>query len=145
VTRTIDHRERKFFDYEARGVPDGPDDGTIAPWVVVSSLPFAPDIVQEALRHFEVLKLRVKNPYGFKATFNRTFPVDCNKVPFWVSPWHFGIDQGPIVLMVENFRSGLIWRLMRKCPYLIKGLQRAGFRGGWLDDAKPDLKIRPAK
>ena len=49
-----------------------------------------------------------------------------------MSPWHLGLNQGPIVLMIENFRSGLIWRLMRKCPYLVSGLRRAGFAGGWL-------------
>ena len=50
----------------------------------------------------------------------------------WVSPWHFGIDQGPIILMIENYRTGLLWRLMRRCPYIVTGLRRAGFTGGWL-------------
>jgi hypothetical protein len=49
-----------------------------------------------------------------------------------VSPWHFGIDQGPIVLMIENYRSGLLWALMRRCPYVVAGLRRAGFTNGWL-------------
>ena len=49
-----------------------------------------------------------------------------------VSPWHFGINQGPIVLMIENYESDLLWRLMRKCPYIVTGLRRAGFSGGWL-------------
>ena len=74
VTRQIKGKERRFFDYLARGVPDGPDDGTIAPWAVVASLPFAPEIVLPVLRWFDDLKLRVANPYGFKATFNPTFP-----------------------------------------------------------------------
>lgn len=50
----------------------------------------------------------------------------------WVSPWHFGIDQGPIILMIENYRTGLLWRLMQRCPYIVTGLRRAGFRNGWL-------------
>ena len=50
----------------------------------------------------------------------------------WVSPWHFGINEGPIVAMVENYKSGLIWQLMRGCPYVVAGLRRAGFTGGWL-------------
>ena len=50
----------------------------------------------------------------------------------WVSPYHFGIDQGPIVLMIENYRTGLLWKLMRRCPPIVTGLRRAGFSGGWL-------------
>ncbi len=130
--RTIKGQEREFFGYEARGVPDGPDDGSLAPWAVVASLPFAPEIVLSALGYFETLKLREKNPYGFKATFNITFSGQSDPSHSWVSPFHYGLNQGPIVLMIENYRSGLLWRLMRQCPYLVAGLRRAGFRGGWL-------------
>ena len=49
-----------------------------------------------------------------------------------MSPYHFGIDQGPVVLMIENYRTGLLWDIMRRCPAIVTGLQRAGFRGGWL-------------
>jgi hypothetical protein len=49
-----------------------------------------------------------------------------------VSPYHFGIDQGPVVLMIENYRSGLLWNIMRRSPPIKAGLQRAGFSGGWL-------------
>ena len=49
------------------------------------------------------------------------------------SPYHFGINQGPIVMMIENHRSGFLWSLMRQCPYLVAGLRRAGFTGGWLE------------
>ena len=51
---------------------------------------------------------------------------------WWVSPWHYGLNQGPIVLMIENYRSGFLWRLMRNCPYIVRGLRLAGFAGGWL-------------
>jgi hypothetical protein len=122
----------QFFGYEARGVPDGPDDGSIAPWAVVASLPFAPEIVLPALEYFETLKLRESNPYGFKATFNATFAGKSDSSRPWVSPFHYGLDQGPMVLMIENYRTGLLWRLMRHCPYLVLGLHRAGFAGGWL-------------
>jgi hypothetical protein len=47
---------------------------------------------------------------------------------------HYAINQGPVVLMIENFRSGLVWRLMRRCSAIIDGLRCAGFVGGWLDD-----------
>ncbi len=125
--------ERRFFDYVARGVPHGPDDGTIAPWAAVASLPFAPEIVLPAIRHFaEDVAIRRPGSYGFRATFNPTFPVASGGEHGWVSPWHFGINQGPVVLMIENYRSGLIWRLMRECSYIVGGLRRAGFRGGWL-------------
>ena len=50
----------------------------------------------------------------------------------WVSSYNHGINQGPIVLMIENHHSDFLWSLMRQCPYLVKGLRRAGFTGGWL-------------
>jgi hypothetical protein len=49
-----------------------------------------------------------------------------------VSRGYYGIDQGPIVAMIENYRTGFLWRLMRKCPYIVEGLRRAGFGGGWI-------------
>ena len=132
-TIKVDGIERQFFDYIARGVPYGPDDGTLAPWAVVASLPFAPEIVLPAIEHFiHQLELKAVNPYGFKATFNATYPGKSGSARGWVSPWHYGLNQGPIVLMIENYRSGLLWRLMRNCPYIVSGLRRAGFTGGWL-------------
>jgi hypothetical protein len=94
-------------------------------------LPFAPDIVlptMEHMVHFGVGPTCC--PYGLAASFNPTFP---GPTPLgWVSPWNYGLNQGPLVLMIENYRSGLIWSLMRRCPYLVTGLRRAGFSGGWL-------------
>jgi hypothetical protein len=49
-----------------------------------------------------------------------------------VSKGYYGLDQGPIIMMIENYRTGLIWRLMRRSPFIIDGLRRAGFQGGWL-------------
>ncbi|MDQ2924175.1 MAG: hypothetical protein M3R43_01230 [Acidobacteriota bacterium] len=133
VTHTIKGKERHFFGYMARGVPDGPDDGTIAPWAVVASLPYAPEVVIPTLDYFEKLKLRADNPYGFKDSFNPTFAEQSDSSHLWVSPFHYGLRQGPIVLMIENYRSGLIWQLTRQCPYLVVGIRRAGFLGGWLN------------
>ena len=125
--------KRRFFGYRGRGVPYGPDDGTIAPWAVVSSLPFAPEIVLPAIDYYvHEAKLTESNPYGFKATLNPTYPVRSSHPHGWISPWHYGLNQGPIVLMIENYRSGLPWELMRNCPDIASGLQRAGFGGGWL-------------
>jgi hypothetical protein len=130
---TIDGVERRFFDYRARAIPNGPDDGTLAPWAVVASLPFAPEIVQPTMRNIDAMGVGRQSPYGFEATFNPTFPSNSGKPCGWVSPYNFGLNDGPIVLMIENFLSGLLWRLTRRCPYLVKGLRRAGFRGGWLE------------
>ena len=130
----INEIERQFFDYVGRGVPYGPDDGTISPWVVAASLPFAPEIVLVNL-HYCIHQARLTefNSYGFKASFNPTHPgKPGNPHGWWVSPWHYGLNQGPIVLMIENHRTSLLWRLMRNCPYVNSGLQRAGFDGGWL-------------
>lgn len=130
TVRRVGGKRVRFYDYVARGVPNGPDDGTIAPWAAVASLPFAPEIVRSVLRHFEDIKLRAQSPYGFKATFNMTYPL---RHAYWISSYHFALNQGPIILMIENFHSGLIWKLMRSCAPIISGLRRAGFKGGWLD------------
>jgi len=126
--------ERQFFDYVGRGVPYGPDDGTLAPWALVASLPFAPEIVLPALDYcVHQAKLTKFNSYGFKASFNPSHPgASGNPYGWWVSPWHLGLNQGPIILMIENYRTGMLWQLTRKCQYIVDGLRRAGFTGGWL-------------
>jgi hypothetical protein len=131
--RVVNGIERQFFDYIARGAPFGPDDGTVAPWAVVASLPFAPEIVIPTVRHLAALDLGMTKPYGFKPSFNQTFVVDNSPTGWWITPYHFGIDQGPIVLAIENYRTGLIWNIMRRSPYVNAGLRRAGFTGGWLE------------
>ncbi len=134
LTLKINGIEREFFDYVGRGVPYGPDDGTLAPWALVASLPFAPEIVLPAINHcIHQAKMTQFNSYGFKASFNPSHPGNSgNPYGWWVSPHHFGINQGPIILMVENYRSGFLWELMKQCPYLVTGLRRAGFTNGWL-------------
>ena len=130
----MDGRQRRFFDYLARGVPDGPVDGTLAPWAVVASLPFAPEIVLPTLDYFiNHVPLKTGERIGFKPTFNPTHPDRSENPLGWVSRWQFGLNEGPIVLMIENYRSGLPWQLMRSSPYVIRGLKRAGFAAGWLD------------
>jgi hypothetical protein len=132
VKRKIKRTEREFFDYIARGAPFGPDDGTVAPWAVVASLPFAPEIVVPTVRHFARKQLGMTRMYGFKPSFNQTYTVENSPTGWWVSPYHFGIDQGPVALMIENYRTGLLWNLMRQCQPIVTGLRRAGFAGGWL-------------
>ena len=127
--RRINGRRVRFFDYKARSIPYGPDDGTLAPWAVATSLPFAPEVVLPSLSRINKDFPEMTNMYGFKCSYNPTF---ASKGKGWVSKGYFGLDQGPIVMMIENYRTGLIWRLMRRCPFIVEGLRRAGFRGGWL-------------
>lgn len=135
MTRRIDGCLRRFSGYRARGVPFGPDDGTISPWAAITSLPFAPEIVLPVIRRFHELDLHKATPYGFTASFNPTLAEPGGHPAGWVSPDHIGINQGPAVLMLENHRSGAVWDLMRRSPWLVRGLRRAGFVGGWLEDA----------
>jgi hypothetical protein len=129
-TLKIDSRERRFLGYAARGVPYGPDDGTIDPCAVLASLPFAPEIALSALRHFCARYPEMIQDSRLPSGFNPTLPGDGPSG--WVSEGYFGLDQGIIVLMIENYRSGLIWKLIRQCPYIGSGLRRAGFTDGWL-------------
>jgi hypothetical protein len=55
----------------------------------------------------------------------------------WFDTGYIGIDVGPTLLMTENLRSGFVWRLMRRQPAIRRGLERAGFAGGWLDNGRP--------
>ena len=97
-------------------------------------MPFAPEIVLPAVDFcIHEAELKRHGAYGFKASFNPTYPGEPgSRHGWWVSPWHFGINEGPVVLMIENFRNGFLWQLMRDCSYVRSGLQRAGFTGGWL-------------
>jgi hypothetical protein len=128
--RMIAGRRQAFYGYAARGVPYGPDDGTIAGSATLASLPFAPEIVLPAIRAM-VARVPERDgelvrASGFNASLGGDRPSD------WVAEGAFGLDQGIIVLMIENYRSGLPWRLGRGNPHLRRGLRRAGFRGGWL-------------
>ena len=97
---------------------------------MIASLPFAPEIVLPSIRYFDQTFPEMTSKYGFKCSFNPTFSGASNNG--WISKGYYGLDQGPIVLMIENYRSGFVWQLMRSCPYIVTGLRRAGFSGGWL-------------
>lgn len=129
----VQGERRRLFGYAARGVPYGPDDGTLSPPAVLGCLPFQPDVAMQSIklqleRYPEILS-EGRLTSGFNPGFGTERP--------WVSPGHFGLDQGIIVMMIANHRSELIWHLIRACPYVINGLRGAGFRGGWLDRAQP--------
>jgi len=135
-------RKIHFMTYAARGAALGEirDDGTIAPTAAASSIAFAPEIAVPAI---EEMHRRwgehLVSTYGFLDSFNPTLDVATRTkhgrvVPGvgWFDGDYLGIDQRPIVAMIENHRSGLIWKLMRKNPHIVRGLRRAGFTGGWL-------------
>ena len=128
----IDDSGRRFFGYQARGVPE-PDDGTLSPWVVIASLPFAPEIVIPTVERFKNSYPQLLGEYGFTCSLNPTFRGGSKSEPGWISKHYYGVNEGPNVLMIENFRTGLVWRLLKQCPYVVEGLRRAEFRGGWLD------------
>lgn len=125
---------RQYYGYVTRGVPFGPDDGTIAPWAAAASLPFAPEIVVPMLQHIRTTYPEAISGNGLLTSFNPSFFVagGTQTGRGWIADEHQGIDQGPVALMLANYRSGLIWRLMRECPAIVTGLRRAGFNNGWL-------------
>ena len=84
------------------------------------------------IRHFQDAYPQASGEYCFRCSFNLTFPNETDAGAGWASPYHLGINLGPVVLMCENYRSGFLWRLMRSCPYIVTGLRRAGFTKGWL-------------
>ncbi len=132
--RTVKGKKVKFYDYKARGVPYGPDDGTISPWAVIASLPFAPALVLETIEaEMNVIKPIENIGKGLYASFNPTYKKR-KKDKEWVSEYQFGINQGPIIIMIENFQSQLIWNLLKACPAVQKGLRKGGFEGGWLQE-----------
>jgi len=110
---------RTFEGYRSRGAPHDFDDGTLAPWAVAAALPFAPDIVVPTLERYEREWSDMFREWGLSCSFNPTAR--------WVSKNHFAIDQGPVVEMIENHRTGLLWQLGRKCEIMARGLERAGF------------------
>jgi hypothetical protein len=131
---------RQFYSYSARG-PGDRDDGTLAPTAAAGSIAFAPEIVVPALREMrERYGRAIFGEYGFWDAFNPSLSngqqVQYGRIVqgvCWVDGDHIGIDQGPILGMIENHLTGLIWNVMRRNPNIVRGLQRAGFTGGWLD------------
>lgn len=127
--------DREFFGHMKRGVPFGPDDGTISPWALIASLPFVPELVLPAIDYMlHETDLNLLNSYGFRSAFNPTLSPKPHNPHGWRSPLHYAINQGPAMAMIENYRTGLIWDLLRQSPYIVNGLTKAGFTGGWLSE-----------
>lgn len=141
--QTIDGRARAFFSYSARG-PGDRDDGTLAPTAAMASMPFAPAEVTACLK---AMKARygtgIYTEYGFMDSFNPTLTRRDGRLQHgrivpdvgWVDGDYLGIDQGPIVIQIENHRTDAVWKRMRGEPNIVRGLKRAGFTGGWIDHA----------
>jgi len=142
-TLTIGGRPREFQTYTARGASHTHvhDDGTVAPTAAAGSIAFAPEVVVPTLMAMrEDYGEPLFGRYGFVDALNPTLrlPVRVHHGKVdpalgWFDTDYLGIDQGPIVAMIENHRSGLVWRTMRRNPHIVLGLKRAGFTGGWLD------------
>lgn len=144
TTQIYNLAPREFRHYSARGAGrfDAFDDGTLAPTAAAASIAFAPEIVIPAIEAMHAqYGHAIYKKYGFLDAFNPSFTwtnVELKTgqiVPEvgWVDTDYIGIDQGPIVLMIENYRTGFVWDVMKRNPYIRKGLERAGFTGGWLE------------
>ncbi len=116
--------DKKFIGYAGRG-SSGPDynyfdDGTVAPYGPLSSLPFAPDIVLPTAKSMlDKYGTKIWGKYGFYDSFNPTAN--------WVDNDFLGIDEGPMLIMIENFRTGMVWNNVMKDPIIQDGLKKLGF------------------
>ncbi len=101
------------------------DEGTITPTAALSAFPYTPEFSMKALKHFyNDLGDKIWSEYGFVDAFNET--------QNWYAGSHLAIDQGPIIVMIENHRSGLLWKLFMSCPEIKSGLTKLGFESPWL-------------
>ena len=89
-----------------------------------------PDAVIPTMQH-NARMMSKHATYMPGCSFNPTLKTGKNSFG-WVSPWRFALNSGPVALMIENYRSGLPWTLMKRDPTIRRGLERADFRGGWL-------------
>ncbi len=101
------------------------DLGVIQPTAALSSFPYTPEYSMQVLKHlYYDLGDKVWSEYGFVDGFSES--------KNWYAKTHLAIDQGPIVVMIENYRSGLIWKLFMSIPDVQKGLKSLGFTSPWI-------------
>ena len=123
-----------FMGYHARGAAQWyvEDDGTLAPTAAGGSIPFAPSECIAALKNMKQnLGEKIFGQYGFKDAFNQTITYQDGSAG-WFDQDYLGIDQGAILIGIENYRNDFVWRLMKKNKYMVSGLKKAGFTGGWI-------------
>lgn len=116
---------KEFLGYAGRGSSGREynyfDDGTIAPTAAGGSIVFAPEIVIPTL-------LNLKNEFGDRGLWDKYGFVDAfNLTADWYGKDYLGIDQGPIIIMIENFRTELVWKMVMQDPVIIRGLAKLGF------------------
>jgi len=108
----------KFY---AAHAPDSINDlGVITPTAALSSFPYTPKESMAALKHWYYnMNDKLWGPFGFYDAFSET--------ENWYPVKYLAIDQGPIPVMIENYRSGLLWKLFMSCPEIKEGLKKLGF------------------
>jgi len=111
--------------YAAHAPDEMNDLGVISPTAALSSLPYTPEFSLQVMRHwYNDMKDKTWGSYGFYDAFSET--------DNWYPKRYLAIDQGPIVVMIENYRSGLLWNLFMSCPEVQNGLKKLGFTSPWL-------------
>ena len=113
--------------YAAHAPNERNDLGVISPTAAISSFPYTPKESMAAIKHWysdETLRRNILGKYGYYDAFSETAN--------WYKPWYLSIDQGPEVAMIENYRSGLIWKLFMSCPEVQAGLKKLGFTSPWI-------------
>jgi hypothetical protein len=112
--------------YAAHAPEEEKDLGVISPTAALSSFPYTPVQSMAAMKHWYYdMKDKLWGPYGFYDAFSETAN--------WYIPHYLAIDQGPVVVMMENYRTGLLWRLFMSCPEIIEGLKKLGFESPYLN------------
>ena len=111
--------------YSAHAPGDETDVSVISPTAALSSFPYTPSQSMAAMKHWYFdMKDKLWGPYGFYDAFSETAN--------WYIPRYLAIDQGPVVVMMENYRSGLLWKLFMSCPEIQQGLKKLGFTSPWI-------------
>ena len=107
------------WDYSANEPVTRADEGKISPTGALASFPYLPEAAMDALKkYYRHYGKFLWGAYGFRDAFN----LDEN----WCSEIYMGLNQGPIVVMIENYRSGLPWKLFMNCPEVKAGLKKLG-------------------
>jgi hypothetical protein len=112
--------------YAAHAPDERNDLGVISPTAAISSFPYTPKESMAAIKYWyttDSLRRTILGKYGFYDAFSQT--------ENWYKPWYLSIDQGPEVAMIENYRSGLLWKLFMSCPEVQNGLKKLGFESPW--------------
>lgn len=113
--------------YAGHAPSDKRDLGVISPTAALSSFPYTPKESMAAMKNWYINKKeKLFGVYGFYDAFSETAN--------WYTPRYLAIDQGPIVVMMENFRSGLLWKLFMSCPEVQQGLKKLGFESPYLQN-----------